>query len=109
LGYTNCDGHHHQLPINLECDCPIIGNPIYEKECIDVHWMKYEDSFCWLDQLIASDAFTVERHALQITQPIMIFENDNIWIDCNKEGVGCKFGWIDFSKGFSIIDISLHL
>ncbi len=33
----------------------IIRNP-NEKKCIDVHWMKYKDSFCLLDQLIASDA-----------------------------------------------------
>jgi hypothetical protein len=99
LGYANC-GRHHQSPINLERDIGIIGN-VNEKECIDVHWMKYEDSSCSLDQMIASDAFTVERHALRITQPITVSGNDDIQIDCSKEGVGQKFGRIDFSKGFS--------
>jgi hypothetical protein len=28
-------------------------------------------------------------------------DDDEIRIDCNKEGVGRKFGRIDFSKGFS--------
>jgi hypothetical protein len=51
--------------------------------------------------MIASDAFTVERHALRITQPITVFADDEIQIDCSLQGVGRKFGRIDFSKGFS--------
>jgi hypothetical protein len=99
LGFANC-GRHHQSPINLERDRAILGHE-NEKECIDVHWMKYEDSYCTLDQLMDADAFTVERHALRITQPITVFDNNDIRIDCNKPGVGRKFGRIDFSKGFS--------
>ena len=39
---------------------------------IDLHWMKclYEDSYCIIvDQLVDAGAFTIERHALQISQP----------------------------------------
>jgi hypothetical protein len=109
-GTDNC-GRHHQSPINLDRDRGIEGHP-NAKECIDVHWMKYEDSYCDLAQLKAADAFTIERHALRITQPITVEDNDDLVMECNKPGVGRKFGRIDFSKGFSqwwfLSHIDLH-
>ncbi len=72
--------------------------------------MKYEDSFCSLDQLIDADAFTIERHALRISQPIEVYDDfffdtdgvqDGVRLNCVIEGLGSRFGRIDFSKGFS--------
>ena len=72
--------------------------------------MKYEDSFCDLDQLVDADAFTIERHALRISQPIEVYNNFTMDLDgvtdgvrsmCLKTGRGSRFGRIDFSKGFS--------
>jgi hypothetical protein len=72
--------------------------------------MKYEDSYCTLDQLEDSDAFTIERHALRITQPISVFDDfrddkdgvvDGVKLECRVEGRGSRFGRIDYSKGFS--------
>ena len=72
--------------------------------------MKYEDSFCTMDQLIDSDAFTIERHALRISQPIAVHDDfsqdpdgveDGVELKCRLEGRGSRFGRIDFSKGFS--------
>jgi carbonic anhydrase len=62
---------------------------------------QYEDSWCPLDQLIEADAFTIERHALRISQPITVDEDDNANIDCFVEGKGSRFGRLDYSKGFS--------
>lgn len=76
----------------------------------DLHWMKYEDSFCSLDQLEDADAFTIERHALRIAQPISVFDNfaedldgvpDGVKLECRQPGRGSRFGRIDYSKGFS--------
>jgi len=106
-----CDNRHHQSPINLERavgfepDTHELTN-----ECIDIHWMKYEDSFCSIDQLIDADAFTIERHALRISQPIEVYDDflqdldgipDGVRLGCRREGFGSRFGRIDFSKGFS--------
>lgn len=72
--------------------------------------MKYEDSFCSLEALIESDAFTVERHGLRIAQPITVYDDwtndidgvvDGIHLECRIPGLGSRFGRIDFSKGFS--------
>lgn len=72
--------------------------------------MKYEDSYCTWDQLIDSDAFTIERHALRITQPITVYDDfdedkdgvkDGVHLDCRIPGRGSRFGRIDFSKSFS--------
>lgn len=72
--------------------------------------MKYEDSFCSFDQLQDKDAFTIERHALRITQPVEVYANfsndldgvvDGVRSMCYKKGRGSRFGRIDFSKGFS--------
>jgi hypothetical protein len=72
--------------------------------------MKYEDSFCTLDQLIDAEAFTIERHALRISQPIEVYDNitndedgvpDGVRLLCRIEGKGSRFGRIDYSKGFA--------
>lgn len=77
---------------------------------LDVHWMKYEDSFCTWDQLIDADAFTIERHALRIAQPITVYDDfnddtdgvrDGVRLNCRIPGRGSRFGRIDYSKGFS--------
>mmetsp|Transcript_3904 Transcript_3904/g.6921 ORF Transcript_3904/g.6921 Transcript_3904/m.6921 type:complete len:439 (-) Transcript_3904:46-1362(-) len=72
--------------------------------------MKYEDSFCTLDQLVDADAFTIERHGLRIAQPITVYDDitedvdgvvDGVRLNCRLPGNGTRFGRIDFSKGFS--------
>eukprot|EP00934_Nitzschia_sp_Nitz4_P000564 Nitzschia sp. Nitz4//scaffold115_size69933//20414//22196//NITZ4_005997-RA/size69933-augustus-gene-0.93-mRNA-1//1//CDS//3329533484//564//frame0 len=108
-------GRHHMSPINLERNRGLgywgttdenngtAGEGAHElaNECIDVHWMKYEDAWCPLDQLVDGGAFTIERHALRISQPIVTYNNDEVGIDCIIQGKGRRFGRIDYSKGFS--------
>jgi hypothetical protein len=96
-GQGGC-GVHHQSPINLKREVGIEGHE-NENECIDVHWMKYEDSSCTWDQLVDKKAFSIERHALKMTQPVEIIP-EVTRLDCPAE-TGRKFGRIDFSKGFS--------
>ena len=76
----------------------------------DLHWMKYEDSTCSVEELIEKNQFTIERHGLRIGQPITVYDDmvndtdgvfDGIKLECRTEGIGSKFGRIDFSKGFS--------
>lgn len=66
--------------------------------------------FCTLDQLEDADAFTIERHALRIAQPISVYDNfeddkdgvqDGVRLNCRIDGKGSRFGRIDYSKGFS--------
>lgn len=112
---TDC-GRHHQSPIDLKRGAGLDWDPTSQfyseiaNECIDLHWMKYEDSFCTLDQLEDSDAFTIERHALRIAQPITVFDDfgddtdgvvDGVKLECRIKGRGSRFGRIDYSKGFS--------
>ncbi|VEU35620.1 unnamed protein product [Pseudo-nitzschia multistriata] len=102
---------HHQSPIDLQRAVgKEPGTDWLANECIDIHWMKYEDSTCTMEQLIEADAFTIERHALRISQPIAVYDDfrddpdgvpDGVKLECRKEGVGSRFGRIDFSKGFS--------
>jgi len=104
-------GRHHQSPINLNRAVGYEpGTHDLANECIDIHWMKYEDSFCSMEELIDADAFTIERHGLRIAQPITVFEDvsadndgvpDGVRLDCKIDGLGSRFGRIDFSKGFS--------
>mmetsp|Transcript_57646 Transcript_57646/g.140799 ORF Transcript_57646/g.140799 Transcript_57646/m.140799 type:complete len:631 (+) Transcript_57646:68-1960(+) len=109
-------GRHHQSPIDLRRSFGLDPFPWEENfhpdanECIDIHWMKYEDSSCSMEELIAEDAFTIERHGLRISQPITVYEDfandtdglvDGVRLRCRKEGLGARFGRIDFSKGFS--------
>lgn len=121
-GSDRC-GRHRQSPINLRREVGFEpGTHDSANECIDVHWMKYEDSYCDLEMLIDANAFTIERHALRISQPLTVFEDrgdDNDGVEdgvqnlCKKEGKGARFGRIDFSKGFSdwwfLSHIDLHV
>jgi len=95
-------GTHHQSPINLERNRAIAGHE-EENECIDVHWMAYHDSSCTFDELMRYNAFTIERHALKITQPVVAADNgdpDQDYVNaCRSDGR--RWGRIDFSKGFS--------
>jgi Eukaryotic-type carbonic anhydrase len=109
-GNFDC-GRHHQSPIELLREYGLeVGTHPNANECIDLHWMKYEDSYCTLDQLERADAFTIERHALRISQPIEVYEDvaddldgvaDGVRLLCRIPGRGSRFGRIDFSKGFS--------
>lgn len=109
-GSGQCD-RHHQSPIDLKRQVGLVpGTHPDANECIDIHWMKYEDSTCDLQQLIDSDAFTIERHGLRISQPITVYEDlnndtdgsvDGVRLECRREGIGNRFGRIDYSKGFS--------
>jgi len=108
-------GRHRNSPINLQRNrglgywgkteenngSPGANADPLAKECIDVHWMKYEDAFCPLDQMIEKDAFTIERHALRVNMPIIVDDSDTVEMDCIIQGKGRRFGRIDFSKGFS--------
>lgn len=51
--------------------------------------------------MIAADSFTIERHALRVSQPITVTADDVAEINCSIEGLDSRFGHIDFSKGFS--------
>jgi hypothetical protein len=106
----NC-GRDHQSPINLKRHVGLeLGTHPNATECIDLHWMKYEDSTCGLEDLIDHKAFSIERHGLRIKQPIEVYEKlvndtdgvlDGVRLDCRIAGMGSRFGRIDFSKGFS--------
>jgi hypothetical protein len=97
-GSVDC-GTHHQSPINLERNRAITTDRMYN-ECIDKHWMAYHDSSCSFGDLVRKNAFTIERHALKINQPVRDLGNDEYIVDCNGNGEP-RFGRIDFSKGFS--------
>lgn len=121
-GNFDC-GRHHESPIELLREYGLEpGSHENAKECIDLHWMKYEDSFCTLDQLEDAEAFTIERHALRISQPIEVYDDwtndidgvvDGVRLKCRIPGKGSRFGRIDFSKGFSdwwhLSHIDLHV
>ena len=91
---------HHQSPIDLQRNRGLTDHEM-ETECIDWHWMKYEDSSCTWQDLIDADAITVERHALRVTQPVddELGRAGNLRLDC--PGPPRSFGRIDFSKGFA--------
>jgi hypothetical protein len=70
-------------------------------ECVDVHWMSYNDSTCEFDELRQKRAFVIDRHALRIVQPMAWSDALGKYrLDCN-DGTGRRWGRIDFSKGFS--------
>ena len=74
------------------------------KECIDSHWMKYEDAACSWNDLTTKNAFSIERHTLKVTQPLEYGNggDEGIRLGCTIGGDdGRRFGRIDFSKGFS--------
>lgn len=96
-----CD-KHHQSPIDLRRAVGYeLGTNDLANECIDIHWMKYEDSVCSMEELIGADAFSIERHALRISQPISVFSNfsldddgliDGVRLNCRVVGLGSRFG-----------------
>lgn len=96
VGSTNC-GTHHQSPIELNRDRGILGNK-NANECVDLHWMKHEGGSCTFDELVEKNAFTIERHALKIKQPLEY--GGVIRLDCSSP-TGRLFPRIDFSRGFS--------
>jgi hypothetical protein len=73
-------------------------------ECIDIHWMAYHDSSCDFETLKEKGAFSIERHALKIVQPIEPtgVNPDEYQLACKpRSGGGRVWGKIDFSRGFS--------
>jgi len=92
-----CD-MHRQSPINLERAPSISG---HDTECYDYHWMAYQDGTCdWHDMIMNGfsrdmNNFKIERHALQILQPI----DDTGTLQCNDKN-GRNFPKLDYSKGF---------
>jgi Eukaryotic-type carbonic anhydrase len=110
-GTEDSCGRDHQSPIDLLRQFGLeVGTHPNATECIDLHWMKYEDSTCSLNDLVNAKQFSIERHGLRIGQPISVFEDwaedtdgelDGVKLECRLEGVGSRFGRIDFSKGFS--------
>ena len=73
-------------------------------ECIDIHWMAYHDSTCDFETLKSKKAFSIERHALKIVQPIEKTggNDDEYRLACPSATGGARqWGKIDFSRGFS--------
>jgi hypothetical protein len=110
---TRC-GVHHQSPINVRRGVALSGDE-YENECIDGHWIKYEEGYCDQERLREMDAFTVERFALRIAQPIEVDEQtDEVSISCpgrtgNTHEVKGRFPRLDFPKGFSNLWFLSHI
>jgi Eukaryotic-type carbonic anhydrase len=97
---SSCE-KHHQSPINVERYVADESSGQF-KECIDLHWMKYHDSACSYDQLVAKNAIFVDRHALRIVQPIVPGDGGgNLTHRLACRSLENSWGRIDFSKGFS--------
>lgn len=63
--------------------------------------MAYYESSCSWSELVRLNAFSIERHALKVVQPVEdVLGNDDYRVMCDN-GQGHKFGRIDFSKGYS--------
>lgn len=108
---------HHQSPIEMKRSVAIneTDNLSY-RECIDWHWMKYEDSSCSWQHIRSEGAFTIERHALTMRQPFEpVSAQEELehhplaeelglvgyQLKCFAQGKGRVWGRIDFSKGFN--------
>jgi hypothetical protein len=65
--------------------------------------MEYYDSTCTFNQLVAKNAFVIDRHALRIIQPL-VEDKKKIHaylLDCPQAIDGTRrFGRIDFARGF---------
>jgi hypothetical protein len=61
--------------------------------------MAYFDSGCTFDDLKKKNAFSIERHALKITQPMSSNEDGGRIrnLECSRN----SYGRIDFPKGYS--------
>jgi len=79
-GDDDC-GRHHQSPIDLRRNRAIEGNAM-ENQCLDDHWMSYHDSTCNFRELQAKNAFSIERHALKIVQPLTEVNDNQYQLDC---------------------------
>eukprot|EP00545_Synedropsis_sp_CCMP1620_P000285 CAMPEP_0119029340 /NCGR_PEP_ID=MMETSP1176-20130426/40466_1 /TAXON_ID=265551 /ORGANISM="Synedropsis recta cf, Strain CCMP1620" /LENGTH=928 /DNA_ID=CAMNT_0006985675 /DNA_START=82 /DNA_END=2868 /DNA_ORIENTATION=- len=100
-GGPSC-GQHRQSPIDLMRDRGLFNHE-NEKECPDWHWMKYQDGACTWDDLVDNDDsihrnnFLIQRHALQILQPV----DNNGNLECFDEALGgARYPRLDYSKGF---------
>ena len=63
--------------------------------------MRYFDSTCTWDDLVAGNAFSIERHALSVVQPLEDLGNGTYQLACIPIGHERMFGRMDFSDGFS--------
>lgn len=91
-------GTHHNSPINLERN-RAINESEWHNQCIDIHMMHHHDSSCTFDELVRLNAFTIERYALKINQPIEEYD-DYYRVACSDNG---EHYWaqLDYSRGFS--------
>eukprot|EP00977_Amphora_coffeiformis_P000846 scaffold184_cov179-Amphora_coffeaeformis.AAC.5 len=88
-------GNHHQSPIDLERNRALESHPMYNE-------LAYHDSSCDFETLREKKAFTVERHALKITQPLEpTGVPDEYRLACEGPTGARTWGKIDFSRGFS--------
>ena len=101
-------GAHHQSPIDLRRHVSTTSHPDFN-ECLDGHWMAYQDSGCTFENLLSQRQFTIERYGLKIGQPIR-------QVGTNRHELNCKakrFGRVDFPRGFSswffLSHIDVHL
>ncbi|GKY97302.1 hypothetical protein MPSEU_000688600 [Mayamaea pseudoterrestris] len=63
--------------------------------------MKTYDSSCNFSELVKYDAFTVERHALQVRQPMVEYEENKFHVACEMGRAKThRWGRIDFSRGY---------
>lgn len=73
--------------------------------------MKYEDGSCTWEQL--EDSFTIERHALKVSQPVEFNEalgdGKGFRLDCASPDGPRRFARIDFSWGFNWWWFQSHL
>ena len=100
----NSCGAHHSSPIDQLRTRAIVGHPDYNP-CIDSHWLSYHDSSCSFDDLRNTNSLVINRHALQIVQPVD-YNADKVGgryrIDCTGQpGIGRQWGHADFPKGYS--------
>lgn len=61
--------------------------------------MAYFDSTCTWDDLVAQNAFSIERYALKVVQPLEDMGNHTYRVACTNQKLR-RFGRIDFSHGF---------
>ncbi|GKY93593.1 hypothetical protein MPSEU_000326700 [Mayamaea pseudoterrestris] len=94
----NSCGTHHQSPINLERN-RAINESEHHNQCVDAHFMHRADSSCTWDELIRLNAFSIERYALQIKQPMEVYDG-SYRVACSNNG-DHRWAELDYSKGFS--------
>ncbi|GKY93590.1 hypothetical protein MPSEU_000326400 [Mayamaea pseudoterrestris] len=92
---SSCAKNTHQSPIDLQRN-RAINESEHHNQCVDAHLMHRADSSCTWDELIRLNAFSIERHALQIKQPIESYEG-SYRNACGRH----VWGKIDYSKGLS--------